>query len=154
MEVFRLLNKKYPIELSGIGAARYGARWNSKGTEIVYTAQSRALAMAEVAVHLTLATLPRTFKMITIHIPDFVEVLNCNEKKLEIGWNDFPENSATQIIGDEFIQKNEYCVMKVPSAVVKGDYNYLINPYHPDFKSIKIIHQENFPFDKRIFKYK
>ena len=42
--------------------------------------------------------------------------------------------------------------MKVPSAVVKGDFNYLLNPYHEDFHRIKIIHQEDFPFDKRIFK--
>lgn len=152
MEVFRLLNKKHPIELSGIGAARLGARWNSKGTEIVYTAESRALAMAEVVVHLTLATLPSSFSMITIQIPDDMEVINFNQKKLPIGWNEFPENNTTQIIGDEFIQIKEYCVMKVPSAVVKGDFNYLLNPNHPDFKRIKISHYENFPFDKRIFK--
>jgi hypothetical protein len=152
MEVYRLINKKHPIELSGIGAARFGARWNSKGTEIVYTAQSRALAMAEVAVHLTLATLPSSFLMIIIQIPDDIEVIDCNQKKLEIGWNEFPENTTTQIIGDAFIQKKEYCVMKVPSAVVRGDFNYLLNPYHSDFKRIKITHHENFPFDKRIFK--
>ena len=152
MEVFRLLNKKHPIELSGIGAAKLGARWNSKGTEIIYTAESRALAMAEVAVHLTLATLPSSFCMITIQIPDDIQVINCNQKKLTIGWNEFPENNSTQIIGDEFIQKKEYCIMKVPSAVVKGDFNYLLNPNHPDFKKIQISHHENFPFDKRIFK--
>jgi len=152
MEVFRLLNKKYPLELSGIGAAMVGARWNSKGIEVVYTAQSRALAMAEVAVHLTLATLPNSFLMITIHIPDDIEVTDCNPKKIPIGWNEFPENIITQIIGDEFIHKKKYCVMKVPSAVVKGDFNYLLNPHHLDFKRIKITHHENFPFDKRILK--
>ena len=152
MEVFRLLNKKHSIELSGIGAARLGARWNSKGTEIVYTAESRALAMAEVAVHLTLATLPSSFCMITIQIPEDIQILSCNPKKLTIGWNAFPENYTTQIIGDAFIQKKQYCIMKVPSAVVKGDFNYLLNPNHPEFKRIKITHNENFPFDKRIFK--
>jgi RES domain-containing protein len=110
MEVYRLINKKHPIELSGIGAARFGARWNSKGTEIVYTAQSRALAMAEVAVHLTLATLPSSFLMITIQIPDDIEVIDCNQKKIEIGWNEFPENTTTQIIGDEFILKKKSIV--------------------------------------------
>jgi RES domain-containing protein len=90
--------------------------------------------------------------MITIQIPDDIEVIDCNQKKIEIGWNEFPENTTTQIIGDEFIQKKEYCVMKVPSAVVRGDFNYLLNPYHSDFKRIKITHHENFPLDKRIFK--
>jgi RES domain-containing protein len=43
-------------------------------------------------------------------------------------------------------------VLKVPSAVVKGDFNYLINPFHPDATKISVSSQEDFPFDKRIFK--
>lgn len=152
MEVFRLANKKYPIELSGIGASITGARWNSKGNEVIYTAQSRALAMAEVVVHVTLATLPSGFAMLTVFIPDDIYIEEINVKKLPLGWNSFPELIDTQKMGDEFIRNKKSCVMKVPSAVVKGDYNYLLNPYHEDFHRIKIIHQEDFPFDKRIFK--
>jgi RES domain-containing protein len=151
MEVFRLQNKKYPIVLSGKGASIIGARWNSKGTEIIYTAQSRALAMAEVAVHLTVATLPSRFCMITIFIPDEVSILTLDVKILHKDWNVFPENIQTQKIGDELIRNKEYALIKVPSAVVKGEFNYLINPHHKDFEQIKIIQQEDFPFDKRIF---
>ena len=152
MEVFRLANKKYPIELSGIGASITGARWNSKGNEVIYTAQSRALAMAEVVVHVTLATMPSGFAMLTVFIPDDLFIEEINVKKLPLGWNSFPELIDTQKMGDEFIRNKKSAVMKVPSAVVKGDFNYLLNPYHEDFYRIKIIHQEDFPFDKRIFK--
>jgi RES domain-containing protein len=151
MEVFRLARKKYPIALSGKGASIAGARWNSKGTEIIYTAQSRALAMAEVAVHLSIAALPSDFVMLTIDVPEDVSVEELDSTTLQIGWNVFPHSFTTQIIGDQFIKEDRSCVIKVPSAVVKGDYNYLINPSHEDFKKIKIIHQEDFPFDKRIF---
>jgi RES domain-containing protein len=152
MEVFRLARKKYPIELSGKGASISGARWNSKGTEIIYCAQSRALAMAEVLVHLSLATLPNDFVMLTIDISDdiSVEVLDLN--KLSIDWNVFPCTFETPLLGDDFIRRNGACVLKVPSAVVKGDFNFLINPYHTDFYKIKITEQIDFPFDKRIFK--
>jgi RES domain-containing protein len=152
MEVFRLARKKYPIELSGKGASISGARWNSKGTEIIYCAQNRALAMAEVLVHLSLATLPNDFVMLTIDIPGdvFIEVLN--PEKLNIDWNVFPCTFDTPFLGDDFIKRNEACVLKVPSAVVKGDFNFLINPYHADFYKIKITEQTDFPFDKRIFK--
>ncbi|MDR6846334.1 RES family NAD+ phosphorylase [Flavobacterium granuli] len=152
MEVFRLARKKFPIELSGKGASISGARWNSKGTEIVYCAQNRALAMAEVLVHLSLATLPNDFVMLTIDIPDdiFVEVLDLN--KLSIDWNVFPCTFETPLLGDDFIRRNEACILKVPSAVVKGDFNFLINPYHIDFSKIRITEQIDFPFDKRIFK--
>jgi RES domain-containing protein len=152
MEVFRLSRKKYKIELSGKGASLAGARWNSKGTEIVYCAQSRALAMAEVVVHLSLALVPKDFVMVTITIPDDIIIATLDINLLQRDWNIFPNSFTTQLIGDDFIRTSNYCVLKVPSAVVKGDFNFLINPYHQDFSKIKITSQEDFPFDKRIFK--
>jgi len=152
MEVFRLARKKYPIELSGKGASISGARWNSKGTEIIYCAQNRALAMAEVLVHLSLATLPSDFVMLTIEIPEDIVIEILDLTNLNIDWNIFPSTFETPLLGDDFIKRNEACVLKVPSAVVKGDFNFLINPYHADFTKIKITEQSDFPFDKRIFK--
>lgn len=152
MRVFRLSKRKYSKELNGKGAAKSGNRWNSKGTEIIYTAESRALAMAEVAVHLTIATLPRDYVMIEIEIPNNIKVKALDLKGLDEDWNNHPPNSITQKIGDNFIDSIDECLLKVPSAVVQGDFNYLINPYHSDFKKIKIIEITDFPFDKRIFK--
>lgn len=152
MEVFRLARKKYPLELSGKGASIAGARWNSKGTEMIYCAQSRALAMAEVLVHLPLAVLPNDFVMLTIHIPDAVSIEILNPGVLKEDWNVFPCTFETPLLGDDFAKKNQACVMKVPSAAVKGDFNFLINPNHKDFNLIKITEQNDFPFDKRIFK--
>ena len=152
MEVYRLSTKKWSKSLSGKGAALKGARWNSPGTEIIYTASNKSLAMAEVAVHFTLANLPKDYMMITIFIPDDTSIKVIREKDLPKDWNSFPYNSATRIFGDEFINDNEYCLLKIPSAVTKGDYNILINTTHPEFKKIKIINIEPFPFDHRIFK--
>ncbi len=152
MEVYRLSKQIYASTLSGKGAAIKGARWNSIGVEIIYTAHNRSLAMAEVAVHFSLATLPSDYMMVTIHIPDDISLLKLNSTDLPTDWNTFPHPSTTQAIGDQFIAENKYCVLQIPSAVTQGDYNLLINPNHPDFKKIKIILTENFPFDKRIFK--
>ena len=152
MRVFRLSKRKYSKELNGKGAAKSGNRWNSKGTEIIYTAESRALAMAEVAVHLTLATLPSDYVMIEIEIPDNIIIKEIILKELDEDCNNHPPNINTQKIGDEFIDSIKECLLKVPSAVVQADSNYLINPYHTDFKKIKIIEITDFPFDKRIFK--
>jgi RES domain-containing protein len=152
MEVFRLTRKKYPIALSGKGASIIGARWNSKGTEMIYCAQSRALAMAEVVVHLSLATLPKDFVILTIDIPNDVSVEILDLEILKNDWSVFPFTFETPLLGDDFVKRNEACLMKVPSAVVKGDFNFLINPQHVDFKKITIIEQNDFPFDKRIFK--
>ncbi len=152
MKVFRLSKKKYAEELSGKGASKSGNRWNSKGTEIIYTSESRALAMSEILVHLSLATLPKDFVMITIHIPDSLKFKEINHQILPENWNSHPPNNSTQKIGDAFIDSKDFCLLKVPSAVVKGDFNYLVNPFHKDFKKIKISEIVNFPFDERIFK--
>lgn len=151
MKVFRLSKEKYSKILNGKAAAKFGNRWNSKGTEIIYTAESRALAMAEVAVHLSFATLPKDYVIIEIEIPDDILIKNLNVKILDNNWNANPPNVSTQKIGDEFIDSMENCVMKVPSAVVEGDFNFLINPYHPDFKRINNVEIKNFKFDTRLF---
>ena len=152
MEVFRLARERHANELSGKGAARKGARWNSEGVEVIYTAANRSLAMAEVAVHLTLGTIPDDFVMLTIQIPDDVSVLKLSPSDLPINWNAFPYPPANQKIGDSFIQENKFCLLQIPSAVTRGDYNMLINPNHKDFAKIKITATEKFPFDKRIFR--
>ncbi len=152
MEAYRLSREKFAGTLSGRGAALKGARWNSIGVELIYTASNRSLAMAEVAVHFTLATLPGDYMMSTIFIPDNISVRKLNITDLPTHWNTFPHPSTTQIIGNQFIADNKFCVLQIPSAVTQGDYNLLINPNHPDFKRIKIIATDKFPFDKRIFK--
>lgn len=152
MEVYRLSREKFSGLLSGKGAAMKGARWNSAGTELIYTAANRSLAMAEVAVHFSLATLPIDYVMITIFIPDDISLKKININDLPNDWNIFPHQFSTQIVGDQFISENKYCVLQVPSAVTQGDYNLLINPYHAEFSDIKILSMVKFPFDKRIFK--
>ena len=152
MEAYRLSREKFAASLSGKGAALKGARWNSIGVELIYTVGNRSLAMAEVAVHFTLATLPSDYMMITIFIPDNISIQKLNTADLPTNWNTFPHPSTTQTIGEQFIADNKFCVLQIPSAVTQGDYNLLINPNHSDFKRIKIIATDKFPFDKRIFK--
>lgn len=152
MEVFRLSRLKFAGSLSGTSAALKGARWNSIGVELIYTASNRSLAMAEVAVHLSLSTLPDDYKMLTIFVPDNTTLIKLDPAKLPPDWNAFPHSTHTQAFGDKFVLENKSCVLQVPSAVTKGDHNYLINPNHKDFAKIKIIDAEKFPFDKRIFK--
>ncbi len=152
MEVFRLSRAAFARDLNGKGAALRGARWNSKGVELIYTAMNRSLAMAEVAVHLTLATLPDDYQMIAINIPDDVTIDEVHLNDLPLDWNVFPHPISTQKIGDQFVREGKYGVLKIPSSVTKGDFNMLINPNHVDFKRIAIKSIEPFPFDRRIFR--
>ena len=151
MLVYRLSKKEFAGSLSGKGAALRGARWNSAGTEIIYTAASRALAMAEVAVHISLKNLPDDYQVLTIYIPDDSSLLKISPGELLPGWNRFPPIKNTKIAGDNFIDSNDHLILQVPSAVVPGDYNFLLNPAHPEFDHVKIVEAIDFPFDKRMF---
>jgi len=150
VKVFRLARLKYSKSLSGKGAAKSGNRWNSKGVEIIYTAQSRALAMAEVLVHISINQLPSDYKMLTIDIPDEINIKTLKASELPKSWSSHPPSIYSQEVGDAFIMANKCCVLKVPSVVVYGDFNYLINPYHKDFNRIKIQFVDDFPIDQRL----
>lgn len=151
MEVFRLSRKKYADGLSGKGSAIRGARWNSRGVEVVYVASSRALAMSEILVHLNSGMIPNDFEMLTIDVPGDISPEEVDLNLLPTGLTSFADLSHTQKIGDGFLNKARNCLLKVPSVVVPGDYNYLMNPHHSDFSKIKVIDQVDFPFDQRFF---
>ena len=152
MIVFRLAKATYGADLSGKGAESTGGRWNSKGVAMVYTSSSRALCTAELAVHLPLGLIPTGYQLTTFEIPDkFINDIISNQN-LPDNWNSFPYIRATQLIGNAFIKSKKELILKVPSAVVEGDYNYLINPFHPGISEIKTISSEPFRFDERLFR--
>jgi len=86
------------------------------------------LTIAELLVHYTAAIIPENFELITMMIPDEIEFQEIKLNELPDDWNIFPNNYETKKIGDKFITENKYCLLKVPSVVVKGEYNILINP--------------------------
>lgn len=153
MMVYRLAKAKYANDMTGKGAEISGGRWNSKGTAMIYTGASRALCTTEIAVHMPLGIIPIDYQMVTIAIPDDMAIYEPGTAELPSNWHDKPHGHATQVMGDAFVREHKFAVMKVPSAVVEGDYNYLINPCHPNASSISIIESRSFIFDTRMFKY-
>lgn len=150
MIVYRLSKCQYASDLSGKGAEKYGGRWNSKGTGIIYTSSSRALAVAEIAVHTPLGILPENYCLATLNLPEqSIKILDLN--LLPSNWNQIPFLKKTQSIGDHFAREKKYLVLQVPSAVVSGDFNYLVNPLHKDFIKIELNAVESFEFDSRLF---
>lgn len=150
MKLFRICKEKYKDTLSGYGASLFGGRWNSKGVELIYTAESRALASYEVSVHVPLSLLSKDYFMIEIEVSDSVVIEVLDEAKFPFGWDNHPVHQNSQLIGDSFVRECKSLILKVPSVVVKGDYNYLINERHSDFSKIKIVKSYHFPFDESI----
>lgn len=151
MIVFRLSKSKFANDLSGKGAEKGGGRWNSKGTALVYTSASRALCTAEIAVHTPLGNLPLDYKLITIEIQDNIQIQEIASEDLPADWKSIPHVHGTQEIGDKFVSEGISAVLKVPSVVVQDEFNYLINPAHPESHRITIKAIEPFNFDERLF---
>ncbi|WP_339835965.1 RES family NAD+ phosphorylase [uncultured Maribacter sp.] len=151
MIVYRISKGKYKEDLSGTGAELYGGRWNNKGTKMLYTASSIALAMAEVTVHVDHSILPLDFYVIYIEIPDSPIHRIPLTDLTHFEWNLNPPSFQTQQIGDNFIAENKYIALEVPSAIVPGEFNILVNPNHLEKSKIKVIEVQKFPFDKRLF---
>lgn len=157
MKVFRIEREKYlETTLKGIGAAlTEGYRWNSLNTYLVYTAESRALATLEVSVHLDLSEdLPTDRYYVEIDIPDDITIFELKIEDLPDGWNSKPPILETQYIGDDFVKEKSAAVLKVPSSIVQQEFNYLINPNHPDAERIAVISASPFIFDSRLKPHK
>ncbi len=149
MIVYRLSKQVYASDLSGKGAELYGGRWNSKGTAVNYTSASRALCVAELAVNLPLIRTPLDYHIVTIDIPDN-SIYELDQDAYPEDWRSVPHIDATQKIGDGFVMESKYLTLKVESAVVQDEYNFLINPAHKLFSKVKVISLEAFRFDSRL----
>lgn len=149
MILYRICKSDYQDDLSGYGAKLNGSRWNSKGTAMLYTAEHISLAALEMLVHINFTEIPVSFHLLSIYIPDSTVMAGLTLSKLKTSWTD--DNQYTAYIGDEFIKAEETLCLKVPSAVVSEEHNYLLNPLHHDYKKVQITASRKFEFDKRLF---
>jgi len=137
--------------VSGDGARLFGGRWNSKGMAVVYTAGSLALASIEMVVNLPSPKLLEAFARIPLYIDaDLVESLPPDQYPRN--WQHRPISPETKAIGDRWVKQLRSLVLKVPSVVVPEEFNYLINPTHPDFAKIEIGRPVIYHFDPRLAK--
>jgi RES domain-containing protein len=152
MIVFRLSKAEYRNDLSGRGAEMVGGRWNSVGLPMLYTACNRALCVLEMVVHTPLHLFPSNFWLISIDVPDGLVMGSLEVSDLPLDWRMHPHSNSTKAIGDAFLREQQQVGLRLPSAVVPSEQSILLNPRHPDFQQIRILHTEPFSFDDRLFK--
>lgn len=156
MLVYRISKRIYANDLSGIGAGLYGGRWNPKGLNLLYTAGSTSLACLEFLVHNYHLLAKQEISLTTIKLPAHTKVDSVSVSDLPTDWQakDYTPLS-TQNIGMDFFRRAEAYILKVPSAIVPNEFNFILNPLHPDHKTTKVHHQITpFRFDERLFKDK
>ncbi len=152
MQIWRICRARFADEtFSGLGARRFGGRWNSPGVPMVYASSSLALAAIELFVHLEPSQQPDDLVYIAAQLPKGEP-----EKRLEL--NQLPANWWTddleplRRLGDNWVREKTSLAIEVPSAAMRMEWNVLVNPLHAGIAKIKIETPQPFHFDARMFR--
>lgn len=149
MEVFRISSEEHSGTLKASGASN---RWNKRGEFVIYAGGSRSLATLELVVHRNFIKPNTKYKVMILSIADDKNLIKTlNYKDLPKNWRAFEAYSKLQELGSNWVNSRESLILKVPSAVIPQEYNYIINTEHPDFKEhVKLLNTENYFWDERL----
>lgn len=118
---------------------------------VIYAAQSQALAALEMLGHLQGRDLLHNYVLIPITLEEaLVESLGMH--LLPENWRADPAPMELRRIGDEWLERAECPVLRVPSALLPQEFNFLLNTRHPDFQQLKFGDPIPFRFDPCLFK--
>lgn len=144
-----LLEKHRDQAFDGIGASKFGGRWNHKGYPAVYTGRSASLPVLEVFVNAALDRLATNRYLLvgfTLDIPRYSQL---HPSDLPRDWRQSPPPESTKNLGTQWLRKGETPALIVPSTIVPQDASLILNPRHPDLH-IKDVGTEHFVFDSRM----
>jgi len=119
------------------------------GRRAVYTSSTVALATLEMIAHLdSTAPLP-AYTVIKVTVPEAL-ITAVDVAALPSNWREYPSPPDLRVIGDAWLDAKTSAVLKVPSALVAVEYNYVMNPEHRDFARIVTGPPLSFPLDPRL----
>ena len=147
MLVYRITTANHASGLTSPGVA---GRWNTTGTYVIYSSFSRSLACLENIVHRSSSQLMLPFRCMVIDLPDGLDIETATADRIGLNWFSGESLRICQEIGNKWIIQGRTCILKVPSAVVPKEFNFVLNTAHPDFRKITIQGIEDFEFDKRL----
>lgn len=149
---WRIVKKRHAATaFDGEGARLYGGRWSSPGTAVVYTSETRALAVLEVLVGIRSTGPVGAYVLIPASFGDAL-VTRIEHENLPEDWRESPPPPSTQRIGDDWISGQTSVVLRVPSVLLPDEFNYLINPADPDFPRLEVGDPQELSLDPRLLR--
>ncbi|MFA0962751.1 RES family NAD+ phosphorylase [Roseivirga sp. BDSF3-8] len=149
MELFRISAEKFSHQLSASGASN---RWNKRGEFVIYTGGSRSLSTLELVVHRNAVRPDIPYRLMIISVPDadtYLKTLPTTD--LPANWRKFEAYSRLQEIGSRWYASRESLILKVPSAIIPSEHNYIINTKHEAFEEhVKLVRTEKYFWDDRL----
>jgi|SRR5690554_871206 len=148
MKIYRITREKYAEKLEASGREN---RWNKEKQYVVYASSSRSLATLELVAHRNAIMEGVRYNTIIIHVPEYLDfVVEVDITKLPRNWHLLENKYVTQELGSDWYVNKSSPILRVPSAIIKEEYNYVLNTLHPDFSKIKIESVEDFNWDIRL----
>ena len=131
----------------GRGAEKYGGRWNRPGIPVLYTSESRALAMLELMVHFSsISSLKKDYQFVEILLPR-ESILDITEEVTELDLYT-PNNSKLWKWADEHFLNGNILAIRVPSVLVPFEFNYLLNTQHQKYSELSVLGFHEAFYDK------
>ncbi|MEQ1529302.1 MAG: RES domain-containing protein [Methylococcales bacterium] len=154
MQVWRLCQAKHQATaFSGEGARLYGGRWHHKGQAAVYTASTQSLAALEILAHIDTDLIPNNFVAFAVDIPDQeIAITQVFATDLPSDWREAYPPLSCQLVGSQWLSQTQTAVLRVPSAIIPQEQNFILNPAHPDFSKLSIHLANAFNFDHRLWR--
>jgi RES domain-containing protein len=115
----------------------------------VYAAGSQSLALLEILAHLECAELLDRYVFFRVDF-DAELVEEMDAATLGRNWRSYPAPSKNQAIGDDWAARGQKPVLRVPSAIVPAESNYLLNAAHAGFERLTISDRIPYRFDSRL----
>jgi RES domain-containing protein len=151
VQIWRICRKQFAARpLDGKGGMLAAGRWHTPRRLVTYASDSLALASLEVLVHCDLDLLPSDLLAVEIEVPTQMQVTELTTSDLPRAWRRYPAPRTLQELGNSWLDEAATAVLRVPSAVVPTECNYLINPLHPDIKKVRVVRRFRFAFDERL----
>ncbi len=148
MTVFRISHQAFITDLEGIGARKYGGRWNPPGIACLYCSEHLSLAVLEKFVHAQGKDDMTHLATLSLKIPAAVKLYRVNAAKLDPQW---ATNTAyTQWLGKQILEDMSYAGFVVPSIIIPAEMNIVLNPLAPSFKKITAGSPADFFVDQRL----
>lgn len=135
--------------LSGEGAYLFGGRWNSKGVRVIYLGTSLAQAALELLVHIDRYEILQTYHKLQVSF-DRALATHIDIADLPADWAEPGMASSVRQVGDRWVAERTSVILQVPSAAIAGEYNFLLNPAHPDVEKLELSPISRFQFDQRL----
>lgn len=151
--LWRIDRLAFTDKFSGFGAYLTSGRWHHRGYRVVYTSEVASLAALEYLIHIKPDTIPTDISLLKVEIPDDISIEHQDSPvTLNPDWRKIYLPLELQNFGTQWLLECRTAILAVPSVIIQHEYNYLLNPAHPEISKVRVVSEEPFSYDPRLIK--